>query len=121
EVLQLQADFNRSWAAISRALNRAGVEIVSQEISDGIFEVQYKPGSDDGGEETEEDEPGIFSKIFTLNGLLGGGDDEQAFPLRVEVRNAEPVVDVIITSPADASAAAQEAETRLLTLLRNTI
>ncbi len=118
EVLQLQAEFNRSWAAIGRALNRAEVEISAQDLAAGVYEVQYTPGQED---DAGDDGPGIFTRIFTLNGLFGGDDTEDAFLLRVELRDAGERVDVMISAPESRSPAADDARQRLLTLLRNTI
>lgn len=125
EVLRLQADFNRSWAAVGRALARADVEIVTQDAAEGLYEVRYAPGSEDA--EVEE-EPGFFKKVFTLNGLFSGDDTLPAFPLRVQIQPANSAVDVRVQS--DPSVAAPEdttdedaaaAEQALLNLIRTTI
>jgi outer membrane protein assembly factor BamC len=119
EILQLQADFQRSWAAVGRSLTRAGVEIVAQDADAGVYDVRYVPGSGDAAAD-EEEEPGFFKKVVTLNGLFSGKEDEsQAFPFRVQVQDGIPAVNVRIVP--DAGAEAAEAARELLRLIRNTI
>lgn len=121
EMLRLQADFDRSWAAVGRALGRAGIEIIEQDVSAGTYEVRYVPGREEEGEE-ELDEPGFFKKVFTLNGLFSRDEGLPEFPLRLQLDDRETAVDVKV-SPAEGSGAreALEASEALLRLIRNTI
>lgn len=120
ELLRLQADFDRSWAAVGRALGRSSIEITEQDVSTGIYEVQYVPGSEVAEEEIEE--PGFFKKVFTLNGLFSSDDTLPAFPLRVHLEDVETAVDLRVT-PAEGTSSeeATEASEALLRLIRNTI
>ena len=119
ELLHLEAGFDRSWAAISRALDRAGVEVVAQNAESGVFEVDYVIGT---GTE-EEEEPGFFKKVITLNGIFSREDPPRAYPLRILVLDLDGEVEVIVESleaqpqPPETG----EAETSLLNLIRNYI
>lgn len=115
EVLVLQAGFNRSWAAVNRAMTRSGVEIQSQDVATGIYQVLYTPGL-----EEEVEEPGFFRKLVTLNGMLGGDEPKQSFGYQVRLETRGTTVRVTVT-PVDDDAAAAEAGAALLRLIRNTI
>lgn len=122
QVLSLQADYQRCWAAVGRALRRAGMDITSENTEVGMYEVLYVPGS--GEEEGEEEEPGFFSKVITLGGLIGGDDRSGALPFRVEVLEVNEGADVRVSpiGPLNAnSPELQEAGKMLLQLIRNTI
>lgn len=122
DVLSLQADYQRCWAAVGRAIRRAGMEITSENDDVGMYEVLYTPGSENA---EEEEEPGFFRKLITLNGLFSRDDDEnQALPFRVEVLEVNGGADVRVrpigpvrTETTDM----QEAGKMLLRLIRNTI
>lgn len=118
ELLYLQAGFNRSWAAVSRTMNRSGVEIVSQDASQGLLEVRYTPGLD---ALVEEESPGLFTRVFTLNGLLGGGGDLQTYQLQVRLRSSGTTVEVDVSAPEDNPDGAEEAGQALLRLIHSTI
>lgn len=123
DVLSLQADYDRCWAAVGRALRRAGVEITSENAGIGMYEVLYEPGSEN---DEEDEEPGFFRKLITLNGLFSRSDDNasQALPFRIEVLEVSGGADVRVrpigpvrTETTDM----QEAGKMLLRLIRNTI
>ena len=124
DVLSLQADYSRIWAAVGRALRRAGMEITSENADIGMYEVLYVPGSEDA-EEEEAEEPGFFTRLVTLNGLFSDDDEEaQALPFRIEVLEVEggadvralPIGPVRVDSPE-----MREAGKTVLRLIRNTI
>lgn len=122
DILQLQADYSRCWAAVGRALRRGGLEITSESTEVGMYEVLYTPGSEN---EEEEEEPGLLTKIVTLNGLFGRDDDtSRSIPFRVEVLDVSGGADVRVRpiGPLNAnSPELQEAGKNLLRLIRNTI
>jgi len=119
ELLYLQAGFDRSWAAVTRTMNRSGVEIISQDPGQGLFEVRYTPGLD---AVVEEEAPGLFTRVFTLNGLLGGGNDLQSYQLQVRLRSTGNTVEVEVSTPQDdADEEAEEAGQALLHLIHSTI
>ncbi|MEX2366516.1 MAG: outer membrane protein assembly factor BamC, partial [Pseudohongiellaceae bacterium] len=67
--LRLEADFVRSWAAVGRALERAGVEVVSQDQQQAVYDVSYTiPGP-------EEEEKGWLGKL-----LPGGRKSDRNAP-----------------------------------------
>ncbi len=121
DVLALQADYSRCWAAVGRALRRAGTDITSEASEIGMYEVLYVPGT---GEE-EEEEPGFLTKVITLNGLIGGGDDnEGAMQFRIEVLEVSGGADVRVSpiGPFNANSPEMlEAAKTLLQLIRKTI
>jgi outer membrane protein assembly factor BamC len=119
EVLRLQASYNRSWAALGRALNRIGAETLSQDSTTGIYEILYTPGSE---EDVEEEEPGFFKKVFTLNGIFSKDDVPEAQALRIELKSSGSVIEVrIVPSQGEPDAETRDAQNRLMTVLRNTI
>jgi outer membrane protein assembly factor BamC len=122
EVLQLQADYDRCWAAVGRALTRAGMEITSVSAEIGMYEVLYTPGSENA---EEEEEPGLLTKIVTLNGLFSNDDDDAgALPFRIEVLDVSDGADVRVRpiGPVNSNSPEMlEAGKTLLRLIRNTI
>ncbi len=120
DVLSLQAEYSRSYAAVGRAMRRAGMEITSESSEIGMYEVLYAPGS-----EEEQEEPGFLMKIITLNGLFGGDDDgARALPFRVEVLDVNEGADVRVRPIGPYNTEAPEvleAGKALLRLIRNTI
>ncbi|MGV3592250.1 MAG: outer membrane protein assembly factor BamC [Gammaproteobacteria bacterium] len=122
DVLSLQADYQRCWAAVGRALRRAGMEITSENADVGMYEVVYTTGGEDA---EEEEEPGFFRKLVTLNGLFGSDEDEsQALPFRVEVLEVNGGADVRVQPIGPVRTVTtemQEAGKTLLRLIRNTI
>ena len=119
ELLRLEADYDRSWAAVGRALERADVEIVAQNLELGVYEVDYVITSDD-----EEDEPGFFTKIVTLNGLFNRSDPPQFYPLKIQLLELNGEVEVLVESLEllpQPSGESSEAENSLLQLIRNNL
>lgn len=119
DLLRLRADYDRSWAAIGRALQRGGAEILSQDVAQGVYEVSYVPGYDPNAE--EEDEPGFFKKLVTLNGLFGGGDKLEPVVLRVQLLRTGDAVEVLAAPTTGDSEEGKAAGNNLLQMLRNTI
>jgi outer membrane protein assembly factor BamC len=120
KLLQLSADYDRCWAAIGRALQRGGAEVLSQDVAQGIYDVAYMPGYDP--EAAEEEEPGFFKKVFTLNGLFSGDDDLQTFNLRVQLLRTGETVEVLATpATGGEDEEGKEAGNNLLEMLRNTV
>jgi outer membrane protein assembly factor BamC len=116
EVLVLQAGFSRSWAAVGRAMTRAGVELLSQDSDQGLYQVRYTPGM---GEASEE-EPGFFRKLVTLNGLFSGEERAPSTELEVRLETRGSTIRVYVT-PVESDSAAAEAAAALLRMIRNTI
>jgi len=120
EVLHLEAEYSRSWAAIDRALERTGVETIAQDIDSGFFEVAYKMSTG-----LREEEPGFFKRVVTLNGVFSRKETEPSYPLRILVIDLDGEVDVIVESlnenvEAD-SEEMRDAVDSLLRLIRNNI
>lgn len=118
DVLQLQAEYSRCWAAVGRALTRAGMEITSESSDLGMYEVLYVPG---GEEDEEEEEPGFFTKVITLNGIFSEEERANALPFRVEVLEVNDGADVRVSPINSNSSERREAGKTLLQLIRRTI
>jgi outer membrane protein assembly factor BamC len=119
ELLRLEADFDRSWAAVGRALERTGVEIIAQSLELGVYEVDYVITSDD-----EEDEPGFFKKVVTLNGLFNRSEPARYYPLKIQLLELNGEVEVLVESLEllpQPTGEISEAETSLLRLIRNNL
>ncbi|MBN4076075.1 MAG: hypothetical protein COA71_06355 [SAR86 cluster bacterium] len=58
-MLHLRADYERSWAAVGRALERAEIEIVEEDVDIGSFSVVY-------GGRNEEDETGFIGRLMSV-------------------------------------------------------
>lgn len=84
-VLHLDADYLRSWAAVGRALERAEIEIVSEDMDSGVFNVNY----DINGEAQER---GILSRLIPFGGRNAG------IPLRVSLLQTDSGIDVVTDS-----------------------
>lgn len=122
EVLHLEAPYMRSWGAVTRALERAGVEVVAESQESGIVEVDYVIGGNE-----DEDKPGFFKRVVTLNGVFSKGEDVDYYPLRILVLDLDDATEIIVEPLEDSSGDAERAaELRaaaqsLLNLIRNTI
>jgi len=93
DILRLDAGYDRSWAAISGALKRAGIDIVAQDSETGVFEVDFVIPR-----EEEEEKPGFFRKVVTLNGIFSSEEPEQFYPMKIRVLDLNGEVEVIIES-----------------------
>ena len=117
EILRLEADYGRSWAAVTRALDRAGVEVIAQSQALGIIEVDFVIPS-----ETEEEKPGFLRRVATLNGLFSRTEAQPYYPLKIQLVDLNGEVEVLIESlellPVIIEGQ-QDAESALLLLIRN--
>ena len=116
-ILHLEADYNRSWAAIGRALQRAGIEVAADNFDLGIYEVDYTIVE-------EEEEPGFFSKLVTLNGLFSRDEGAVYYPLKIQLLDLGDSVEVLVESTEllpVVNEESSEAASSLLQLIRNTI
>lgn len=113
ELLLLDADYQRSWAAVGRALERAGVTIIDKSQELGLYEVVY---SVNNGEEEEE---GFFKRIISRS-----RDHTVGHSLIIQIQNSDSVVEVLIESlePEESQTEeSAEAETSLLQTIRDFI
>ena len=107
-----QVSYARGWAAVSNALEKAGVRVTDRNRSAGIFYIQLNPA----GEVLEPEEPGFFS------GLFGGSEEEEVPQEIVHMRVSElnGVVRVGVEKDANTSAPAEVSE-KLLNLVRDNL
>lgn len=121
ELLRLEASYDRSWAAVGRALDRTGVEVIAQNVDNGIYEVDYVIDTGD------VEEPGFFKKVVTLNGLFSRSDEARVFPLKIQLIELDGEVEVLVESlepqpqPTGEAAEIRDAENSLLRLIRSSI
>jgi len=87
-VLHLDADFVRSWAAVGRALERANVEIVFEDMDAGIFDVAFSASE-------EPVERGMFSRLLSIT------EADDSLPFRVSLQQTDNGIDVITESSID--------------------
>ena len=79
-ILQLSLSYNRSWAAIGRALERSGIVAYDRDRTAGIY---YIPDEDYSAAEGEEAEgPGFFVSMFSPS----EPQDALMAPSQVELR-----------------------------------
>jgi uncharacterized lipoprotein len=118
-LLRLQAGYDRSWAAVRRALARSDVAIVEEDVGLGFILVDFDPAA---LEQAEEDEPGFFTKVFTLGGVFSRDKGAQTYPIRLQMLETQGVVEILAVPQDDASdEGTQEAVRVLMQLIRNTI
>lgn len=88
-MLHLRADYERSWAAVGRALERAEIEIVEEDLDAGFFSVVY-------GETLEEvEEPGFIGRLLSV------GRGAERNPFSVFLEQTESGVNVIALREVD--------------------
>ncbi len=81
-VLHLDADYVRSWAAVGRALERANVEIVFEDMDAGIFDVAFSASE-------EPVDRGMFSRLLSIT------HPDDSLPFRVSLQESDDGIDVI--------------------------
>lgn len=81
-MLHLKADYERSWAAIGRALERAEIQILEEDFDAGSFSVIY------GGREVEND-------TSFIGRLIPGGEQGEIIPFNVFLVQSETGIEVI--------------------------
>jgi outer membrane protein assembly factor BamC len=120
EVLQLKANYDRCWAAMGRALKRAGVTVQAEDAAEGYFDLAFDPAK--AVANGKQEKPGFFHKVWTLGGLIGSGDKQQSYNLRLKLLKTNGTVEAIVSPTGGVKdASTQEAGNTLLELLRNTI
>ncbi len=117
-ILRLEAPYDRSWAAVRRALVRNFIEVVSDDIDNGVMIVSYNP---DARPEEENKKPGVLKRFFTLGGRILS-DADSYYIIRVELIETEEGVEILgfpeRNSPLEGSGDAVRA---LLNQIRTTI
>ena len=102
---------------MGRALQRNDIPVDDQNVTSGVYQVTYVPGSEDID---ELEEPGFFKRVFTLNGVFSSDETPQPVPLQIRLQRGADSVEVRVEPTADGPQS-QEAADRLLQLIRNTI
>jgi len=119
-LLRLQAGYDRSWAAVRRALTRSNIAITEEDSGLGLLIVDFDPAVLE--QTDEDDEPGFFTKVVTLGGLFSRNSAALHFPIRLQLLESQGTVEVLaVPVDEDPDAATQEAVQSLMRLIRNTI
>lgn len=120
-LLTLRADFDRSWAAVRRVLLNNDIEVLLEDSGLGLIDINFDPASISDDEDAD-DGPGLFSKVFTLNGLLWQGDGDQTYRLRLQLLQSGDVVEVLAVPHEDTGMTeGRAAAEALMRFLRSTI
>jgi outer membrane protein assembly factor BamC len=69
--IDLRLPFDRAWASMGRALERAEFKVQDLDRSTGMYYATYEPGQKDG----EEEKKGMFKRMFSW-----WGDDDEVNP-----------------------------------------
>ena len=104
-LLRLNVDFERAWAVIGQALQRAELEVKNLERSTGSFHVEVDIGQLGG------DRPGFFSRILPGR----GGATLRSYDVRIASGDASQVVQVF---EPGGDPAPQDLSQQLLVMLR---
>ena len=81
-MLHLRSEFDRAWAAVGRAIERAGVEIIEENIEEGMFSVAY-------GETDVAEESGLMQR------MLSTGRRRETIPFGVFLVEVDTGVEVV--------------------------
>jgi outer membrane protein assembly factor BamC len=111
--LKLRADFERSYAAVGRALQRAGANVISQDAANGIYQVTFDPDRE------PEEEKGFWGNLFTFGGKKASDDHL----LKVEILDTGELMEVQVESMLEgpSSGTPQAIEQSLLQAIRDLI
>ncbi|MFN3581319.1 MAG: outer membrane protein assembly factor BamC [Pseudomonas sp.] len=109
-VLNINSDFNRAWASVGSALNRADVLVTDLNRSSGVYYVDL------GQTASSRDERGFFSRLFRRDKPSEEGADER---LQVRLTPVSNSVQVTIEKSIDTAADAAEARALLARIRDN--
>lgn len=77
-ILRLRLDFERAWAAISKALQNGGVEILAEDSAAGTYRIRVSESVFSG------EEPGFFKRMLSF-----GGDKPEELTVRLDGKGDE--------------------------------
>lgn len=119
-LLRLQADIDRSWAAVKRVITRNEIGILQEDAALGIIDISFDPEAQLADE--EEEKPGFFKRLITLNGLFSREKGGRSVQIRLQLLPSGEFVEVLAVPYQEAeSAESTEAVSTFMRLLRNTI
>lgn len=110
-VLNIQADFNRSWAAVGDALGRADVLVTDLNRSSGVYYVDL-----DQTASSQQLEPGFFGRLFGRK----PAEEVTGRPLQVRLAQISNGVQVTVQRSIEAAADGDEAQA-LLSRIRDNL
>jgi outer membrane protein assembly factor BamC len=103
-ILRLRLDYERAWAALSRALENGGVEVLADDEKAGTFDIRVTEAVFAG------EEPGFFSRMFSF----GRNDPDD---LRIKLTGLAEDHSVLVDR-MDGSAADEQLAEQVLALIR---
>ena len=110
ERLRMNVPFSRAWRVVSKALSRKAIEVTERNQETRIITVQYDPD-----EQKVEDESYWDEVVFMFKGIQS---NEKAYLLKFEENNQQ--TDIVVLDE-DQKPLTDEASSKLLTLLEETI
>lgn len=110
-VLNIQADFNRTWAAVGDALGRADILVTDLDRSSGVYYVDL-----DQTASSQQEEPGFFGRLFGRD----APEEVTGRPLQVRLTQVSNGVQVTVERSIEAAAEGDEAQS-LLTRIRDNL
>ncbi|MFT6464020.1 MAG: outer membrane protein assembly factor BamC [Halopseudomonas sp.] len=110
-VLNIQSDFNRTWAAVGDALGQADILVTDLDRSSGVYYVDL-----DETASSQQEKPGFFGRLF------GRDVDEEVTgrPLQVRLTQVSNGVQVTVQRSIETAAEGDEAQA-LLTRIRDNL
>jgi outer membrane protein assembly factor BamC len=109
-LLRMNVDFGRAWRTVSKALSRKAIEVTERNQETKIITVQYDPD-----EQKVEDGSYWDEMVFLFKGIQS---NEKPYLLKFEENNQQ--TDIIIEDE-DQKPLSDEASSKLLTLVEETI
>lgn len=111
-VLNIQADFNRTWAAVGDALGRADVLVTDLDRSSGVYYVDLEQTAS-----SQEKKPGFFGRLFGRE----GNEEAAERPLQVRLTEVSNGVQVTVQRGIETAADATQARALLARIRENLI
>ncbi|GEM_PF-21729 len=120
-LLKLQADIDRSWAAVRRVITRNEIEVLQEDSALGIIDINFDPDARLADE--EEEKPGFFKRLITLNGIFSREEGSRSVKVRLQLMPSGEYVEVLAVPHEEETETAEttEAVNTFMRLLRNTI
>jgi uncharacterized lipoprotein len=103
-VLRLRLDFERAWAAVNKALENGGVEVISDDSATGTYEIRVSDAVFAG------EEPGFFKRMISF-----GKNKPQDLKLQLEGKDEEFSV---LVQDQDGRPADKDLAQQVLSLIR---
>lgn len=87
KVLRLDANFDRAWSSVGRALSTADIAVHDLDRSTGLYYIDLAQGA-------KQDEPGFFKRLFSSKKSVPEQDVSERYILRLTAINHQVFVSV---------------------------